>query len=178
MTRPAALGAPGCANDLNRLVHDGVCRNALEMEKLVGAEPQHRAHRRVELADRPSRRAGQDRIERALPAERTGNELEEQRAVARFSEWLPRALGFRGQRRASALEVHEHARRSEADWGHGCGSTGSNLSPARTGCPLTNARTGIGGRPSGWISRRRTAPAPVAIRSASDSTAKIVPGAP
>ena len=73
---------PSPANELDRLVHSGVARHAVQVAELVRAEPQRRQHRRIELAHRPLAERLDRMVERPLPLHRAEGELPRERAVA------------------------------------------------------------------------------------------------
>ena len=73
-------------------------RDAVEEAELVGAEPQRRAHGRVELAHRPAAERVDRVVERADALHRAVGELLREGAVARV-EPLGRRRGRRGRRR-------------------------------------------------------------------------------
>ena len=71
------------AHELDRLVDGRVARDAVEEAELVGAEPERRAHRRVELAHGPPAERLDRVVERADALHRPVGELLRERAVAR-----------------------------------------------------------------------------------------------
>ena len=73
---------------VDRFADDGVRGNAIEEEKLVGGDPQHRQERRLNLLEGPAARRDQHLIEALQPAQRAENDLAQQRLVA-FVERAP-----------------------------------------------------------------------------------------
>ena len=73
---------PGRAHELDRLVHGGVARHAVQVAELERAEPERRQHRRIELAHRPLAERLDRMVERPLPLDRAEGELPRERAVA------------------------------------------------------------------------------------------------
>ena len=82
----------GAADELDRLVHRRVPRDAVEVGELVRADAERGAHRRVELRDRPPRQGLDAVVERADALHRPVGDLRGQRAVAGVE-----ALGGGGQ---------------------------------------------------------------------------------
>ena len=79
-----------CADELDGLVHDRVRRHAVQVGELVGAEPERRPDRRVELADGPAAERVDPVVERADALDRSVGDPLGERAVARV-ELLRRA---------------------------------------------------------------------------------------
>ena len=73
---------PRPADELDRLVHGRVARNAVEIAELVRAEPQRRPDGRVELPHRPLAERLDRVVERAHPLNRAEREPPGERAVA------------------------------------------------------------------------------------------------
>ena len=108
-TKPAARVLTREPRGLDRLVDDGVGRDAIEMAELIGAGAQDRAHDRMQRLERARARLGENRVECLPPAEDAGGDLEQQRAVAAIGEVGPRPLEFVGERRLAALDRDQHA---------------------------------------------------------------------
>ncbi len=67
---------------VDRLADDGMRRDAIEKEELVGRHPQHRQQRRLDLLEGPPARGDDDLVEALQPAQRAEDQLAQQRLIA------------------------------------------------------------------------------------------------
>ena len=89
---------PRATDELDRLVHGGVARNAVEEAELVRPEPQRGADGRVELRDRPLAECLDRVVERPDPLDGAVRKLRRERPVAlveRFGGGAGGAVGVR-----------------------------------------------------------------------------------
>ena len=76
---------PVQVGQLHRLVHRGVHRHAVEEQDLIGAQPQHVANPRLELAEPDVDARVEHPVDAAPPAQRALHQLVEQRLVTRIA---------------------------------------------------------------------------------------------
>ena len=118
-------------------MHDGMRRQAIEIEQLIRTRPENCTHFRRESVHGPvtaSRKAG---IERRLPPKRSRHDFQEQSPVARIFEIRPVLFDFAAERCPAPFKRDQHARRGQP-CGHGRagGTHRSKRSPGSTGRPF------------------------------------------
>ena len=88
LTNPAALGLSCISRQVDGVVDDGGGRHAIEMQELVEAEAQDVKNLAVDRGERAPREMFDEDVEAALPAQRPGDDLRGECAVA-FVGQLP-----------------------------------------------------------------------------------------
>ena len=162
----------GLLRHLHGVVDRGRRRHPIEMEQLKQRQPEDVDDFAVQHLDRTAGVGGDEDVERALPAQRSGGDLAGKRAVAFVLEVGSGADESRGQVRAAGADRPQHVVRCEPRRRN----HGSKVIPGRVRYPARNSRLLNTRRPSGCSCRICSVPLAVATISRSPAASTIVPG--